>query len=71
MTPSQSPYAIGFDAGIDACRDIIHRAVAALSERPCSSPHHRRLMLAAMTAAEIEIGGLKINPDDVKAAADG
>ncbi len=70
MTPSKSPYAKGFDDGVDACQGIMRRSMHALAERPCSSPHHLRLMLDAINALERDIAALRTDAPDPCAPVD-
>lgn len=70
MSPEKSPYARGFDDSIDAARTVIRASIHALATRPCSSPHHRRLMLEAMEAIYIEIEGLRTDAPDPTAKDD-
>lgn len=61
MTPSLSPYQDGFNAGVEACRDIIARTAAVLERKPT---HHRSLMIASMRALEIELAALRTDAPD-------
>ena len=70
MSPEKSPYAHGFDDAVDATRAIIRASIHALATRPCSSPHHRRLMLEAMHAIYLEIEGLRTDAPDPTAEDD-
>jgi hypothetical protein len=70
MSPTKSPHAQGFDDATDAARAVIRASIHALATRPCSSPHHRRLMLEAMQAIYIEIEGLRTDAPDPRAKDD-